>query len=65
MMNEGVNKMKTVILYESDFANNQIGMTWADLLDNLGIETHVLVGGRWIDKEIESVTLKVASVEAN
>jgi predicted secreted Zn-dependent protease len=56
--------MNTVILYRSDFAENGISMSWEAFLESVGVETHTKVAGRYIDKEIETVTLTVSNVEA-
>lgn len=57
--------MKHVILYKSDFANGDLGMSWEGLLDAVGIETHILVGGRYVDREIEEVELVVSKAIPN
>jgi len=53
---------KQITLYKEDL-NPRSVLTWDGLLEDLGIESHVLVAGRSIDKEIESVTIFVAGVE--
>lgn len=40
-------------------------MDFDDMLRELGVETHVLVAGRVIDKEITRVTLHVTKVEVD
>ncbi len=58
--------MKTIILYKDDFKHNcfGFGMSWEGLLEDLGIETHEVVAGRRIDKELEEVTITVVKAEA-
>ena len=56
--------MTTVVLDKDDFAGGGV-MDFDDMLRELGVETHVLVAGRVIDKEITRVTLHVASVEVD
>jgi len=53
--------MKTVVLYETDFAGNGTGMSWDSFLESVGIESSTVVGGRIIDKDIDAVTIVVAS----
>ena len=48
--------MKTLTLFKDDIATTSI-MSWNSLLEDLGVETHVLVGGRYIDKEIDHVDI--------
>ena len=50
--------MKILTLYKDDIATSSV-MTWNGLLEDLGVETHVLVGGRYIDKEIDHVDISV------
>ena len=56
--------MTTVVLDKDDFAGGGV-MDFDDMLRELGVETHVWVAGRYIDKEITRVTLHVASVEVD
>ena len=55
--------MKTVILYADDFANNGLGMSFEDLLENLGIETTVVVDGKIVVREIDKIELTVADAK--
>ena len=48
--------MKTLTLYKDDIATTSV-LSWNGLLEDLGVETHVLVGGRYIDKEIDHIDL--------
>ena len=48
--------MKTLTLFKDDIATTSI-MSWNSLLEDLGVETHVLVGGRYIDKEIDHIDI--------
>ena len=50
--------MKVLTLYKDDIATTSV-MTWNGLLEDLGVETHVLVGGRYIDNEIDHVDISV------
>ena len=56
--------MKVVTLDKDDFAGSGV-MDFDGMLEELGVETHVLVAGRYIDKEITRVTLHVATVEVD
>jgi len=55
--------MKYVTLYREDFNNPLYGDVFNLMLEDLGIETHTLVAGRNIDREIQSVDLVVVSTE--
>ena len=50
--------MKVLTLYKEDINPNSV-MNWEGVLDSLGVETHVLVGGRYIDKEIDHIDIAV------
>ena len=50
--------MKVLTLYKEDINPNSV-MNWEGVLDSLGVETHVLVGGRYIDKEIDHIDITV------
>ena len=50
--------MKTLTLYKDDIATTSV-LSWNSLLEDLGVETHVLVGGRYIDKEIDHIDITV------
>jgi hypothetical protein len=50
--------MKYLTLYKDDIAHGSV-MSWDGLLGNLGVETHTIVAGRTIDKEIDSVTVAI------
>ena len=50
--------MKVLTLYKDDIAAGSM-LSWNGLLEDLGVETHVLVGGRIIDKEIDHVDISV------
>ena len=56
--------MTTVVLDKDDFAGGGV-MDFDDMLRELGVETHVWVAGRYIDKEITRVTLYVTKVEVD
>jgi hypothetical protein len=61
--------MKTVTLFKDDLANAesdpvQLGMSWNGLLEQIGVETHTLVDGRWIDRKVESVDIVVRETTA-
>ena len=55
--------MKVLTLYKDDIATSSV-MTWNGLLEDLGVETHVLVGGRYIDKEIDEAPDRRICVES-
>ena len=50
---------RQIILYKDDLNPNSV-LTWEGLLEDLGIESHELVAGRWIDKEIDSVRVGIS-----
>ena len=50
---------RQIILYKDDLNPNSV-LTWEGLLEYLGIESHELVAGRWIDKEIDSVRVGIS-----
>ena len=56
--------MRTLTLYKEDLNPRSI-LTWDGILDNLGIDTHVLVNGRYIDRELDAVTITVAQAEGD
>ena len=51
--------MKTVTIYRDDMNNRIHGNLFDSLLEDLGIETHVTVGGKSINREIESIDIVV------
>ena len=53
--------MKAITIYREDMNNELHGNLFDGLLDDLGIETHVTVAGRPIDREISEVTIWVQS----
>jgi len=55
--------MKTITLYREDFNNPLHPNLFNNLLEDLGIETHVVVAGRTVDREIDEVEIRVASVK--
>ncbi len=55
--------MKTITLYREDFNNPLHPDIFNNLLEDLGIETHVVVAGRTINREIDEVEITVASVK--
>ena len=60
--------MKTLILYRRDFAQAALafgdGLSFNDVLDAVGIDTHTMVAGRAIDNEYDSVEIVVHSAKA-
>ena len=53
--------MRSITIYR-DYMNNPIhGNLFDSLLEDLGIETHVTVAGKSINREIESVDIVVMS----
>lgn len=53
--------MKSTTIYREDMNNELHGNLFDELLDDLGIETHAIVAGRSIDREISEVTIWVQS----
>ena len=53
--------MKTVTIYRDDMNNRIHGNLFISLLEDLGIETHVTVAGKSINREIDSVDIVVMS----
>ena len=53
--------MKTVTIYRDDMNNSIHGNLFDSLLEDLGIETHVTVAGKLINREIDSVDIVVMS----
>lgn len=51
--------MKSTTIYREDMNNELHGNLFDELLDDLGIETHAIVAGRSIDREISEVTIWV------
>lgn len=49
--------MKSLVLYPSDFAENEVGMTWTAVLQQLGVSYDSTTG-----MDIEAVTLTISSV---
>ena len=49
--------MKATTIYREDMNNELHGNLFDSLLDDLGIETHTMVAGRPIDREIDSITI--------
>jgi hypothetical protein len=56
--------MRTLTLYKEDLNPRSI-LTWDGILEDLGIDTHVLVNGRYIDRELDAVTITVAQAEGD
>ena len=52
-------KMKTVTLYREDFYNELHPEIFDYYLEKLGIETHVVVDGKRIEREIDQVDIMV------
>ncbi len=55
--------MKSTTIFREDMNNKLHGNLFDSLLEDLGIDTHVMVAGRWIDREINEVTIRVASTK--
>ena len=51
--------MKSTTIYREDMNNELHGNLFDELLDDLGIETHAIVAGRSIDREISEVTISL------
>jgi hypothetical protein len=62
--------MNTVTLFKDDLANTELsligclGLSWNGLLEQIGVETHTLVDGRWIDRKVDSVEIVVRETSA-
>ena len=59
--NKRSQQMKTVTIYRDDMNNRIHGNLFNSLLEDLGIETHVTVAGKSINREIDSVDIVVMS----
>lgn len=53
--------MRSITIYRDDMNNPIHGNLFDSLLEDLGIETHVTVAGKSINREIESVDIVVMS----
>lgn len=53
--------MKTITIFREDMNNELHGNMFNSLLEDLGIDTHIVVGGRAIDREIDQIDITVAS----
>jgi hypothetical protein len=53
--------MRSITIYRDDMNNQIHGNLFNSLLEDLGIETHVTVAGKSINREIESVDIVVMS----
>ncbi len=53
--------MRSITIYRADMNNQIHGNLFNSLLEDLGIETHVTVAGKSINREIESVDIVVMS----
>ena len=51
--------MRSITIYRDDMNNRIHGNLFDSLLEDLGIETHVTVAGKSIDREIDSVDIVV------
>ena len=56
--------MSCLVLQRDDFKNNGLGVSFDEVLYQLGIETHAIVAGRAVDREINEVTIWVSRSEA-
>ena len=50
--------MRELLLYADDFKST--GM-WHHVLEMVGIETHATVGGKVIDRDVDTVSIRVHS----
>ena len=55
---------RQITLFKEDLNPSSV-LTWEGLLEDLRIESHVLVAGREIDKEIDAVTIFVSDAIGN
>ena len=53
--------MRSTTIFRDDMNNPIHGNLFGSLLEDLGIETHVTVAGRSINREIDSVDIVVMS----
>tara|TARA_R110002012_G_scaffold22906_14_gene78381 strand:+ start:858 stop:1037 length:180 start_codon:yes stop_codon:yes gene_type:complete len=53
--------MRSITIYRDDMNNPIHGNLFNSLLEDLGIETHVTVAGRSMNREIDSVDIVVMS----
>jgi len=62
-LNIGEREMgKQITLYRDDLNPNSV-LTWEGLLENLGIDSDVIVGGKSVSRDIEGVTIFVSGTE--
>ena len=52
--------MRQVILYKSDFKSTSM---WHHVLNMVGVETHANVAGKVINRNVETVTIRVQSAK--
>jgi len=52
--------MTELILYADDFKSTSM---WHYVLDMVGVETHTTVAGKVIDRDVETVTIRVQSAK--
>ena len=52
--------MQELVLYKDDFKSTSM---WQHVLDMVGVETHTTVAGKVIDKDVETVTIRVQSAK--
>jgi len=55
--------MKSTTIYREDMNNKLHGNLFDSLLDDLGIETYIIVDGRPIDRKIDSITIWASATE--
>ena len=52
--------MQELVLYKDDFKSTSM---WHHVLDMVGVETHTTVAGKVIDKDVETVPIRVQSAK--
>ena len=52
--------MQELVLYKDDFKSTSM---WHHVLDMVGVETHTTVAGKVIDKDVETVSIRVQSAK--
>jgi len=55
--------MKKVTIYRDDMNNPLHGNLFNSLLEDLGIATHKLIDGRYVDMGVDEITLTVAGTD--
>jgi hypothetical protein len=54
---------KSVTIYRDDMNNEMFGNMFEFVLDSLGVDTHAMIDGRYVKRDIDSVTLCVDTAD--